>query len=573
MILHPSLLMLLLIVASVSLSNGHSVPYPEDRKLRIALAQNPTIVTKMEPTKEYEEHLKKVYANRDGKVVVHQDKLEQKIVHLKEQVRALSKKMSKEEALTAIYRAESRALTKEEEGYKNRHDSSGEGKAELTSSKLSDSPYEEPSVMEERIGRVGTVIIFGFLFLATATFFLLMYGDPKLWLSTWQTIENVASIFIAVMWFQAFDDLLDAGGWQAHHEVLAALLHATFLFSTCVILSWAVREKHQYLTALTAVGAHYISFSALHFGQSTQETFFSWHWALCFLGVIVLFLILLCVGGIHHYIREFTHMHHQEWEDSVDDIENDIGGMVLAFTWTIFVRYVILGRYPEHEPGPGEPLHSPLQRGLMLLYAVLMTVAAFFLVPLLDHWMLEHSQSASRIAIRLHSLCYPFMTMSVAWAYLTWGEWEFYESMFAGNAILARAIFAILVTTTCFAVLLGFSVIMKRRSDAAQARAASAQDARTAQLSKIQAQVDEERERDIRRLVVNMLSLMIAFSWEETFDASVEGAVEGDAHPATAKVLLALLVGAAVLPVYIFYLRPYVDAVDREVHPDGDDDA
>merc|ERR1719335_481890 len=138
--------------------------------------------------------------------------------------------------------------------------------------------------------------------------------------------------------------------------------------------------------------------------------------------------------------------------------------------------------------------------------------------------------------------------------------------------MLGRAVFAFLCTTMCIVLLFAFSVVVKRRSDAERARAVG-QDARSMQLSKIQAQVDEERERDIRRLVVNMLSLIIAFSWEETFDAAVEGAVEGDAHPATAKVLLALVVGTAVLPVYIFYLRPYVDAIDREVHPDGDDDA
>merc|ERR1719160_758721 len=125
-----------------------------------------------------------------------------------------------------------------------------------------------------------------------------------------------------------------------------------------------------------------------------------------------------------------------------------------------------------------------------------MTVAAVFVIPLLDHWMIEHSQSASRLVIRLHSLMYPFLTMSVAWAYLLWGEWEFYESLFVGNAILARAVFALLCTTMCFALLFGFSVVVKRRNDAAQARAAFGQDPRSLQLSKIQAQVDEERERD-----------------------------------------------------------------------------
>jgi len=256
-------------VASLQLCNGSLVLHPDDQRSTIVLARDPATPSKLEPTKEYKDHLRKVYADRNKKVVVHQDKLEQKIVHLKEQVKSLSKQMSKEEALTAIYRAESRALTQEEQEHKG-HDLSVEGEGDLKSKRMADSvsAYEEPTVMEERIGRVASVIMFGLMLLGAVSFFLLMYGDPKLTLSVWQTIENVASIFIAVMWFQAFDDLLEAGGWAAHHEVLAALLHAMFLFSVCVVLSWTIKDKHRYLTALTAVGAHYISFSALHAGMS-----------------------------------------------------------------------------------------------------------------------------------------------------------------------------------------------------------------------------------------------------------------------------------------------------------------
>jgi hypothetical protein len=497
---------------------------------------------------------------------VHQDKLEHKIVHLKEQVKALSKQMSKEEALTAIYRAESRALANEYD----RKDLSVEGEGD--SKKTADVEYEKPTEMEEEIGQVATIVILGTLMVGAITFFLLMYGDPKLCLSTWQTIENVAAIFLAVMWFQAFDDMMQAGGWEAHHEVLAALLHTLVLLSICVVLSWTVRDKHKYLTAFTAIGAHYISFAGLHFQQSAQDTFFSWHWALCLLSVVVFLLLLVGLGFLDHFVRSKAHMEHEEFEDSIDDVQNDVGGMILAFAWTTFVRYLILGRYPEHDPEPGEARHSPLQRGLLLIYAVLITVAAFFVIPLLDDWTYQHSHTASLVVIRLHHLCYPFITMSCAWAFLLWGEFEFYESLFATNAILARAVFALLCTAMCFSLLFGFSVVVKRRNAAAQARSPVGQDARSLAHLKTQALIDEEHERDIRRLVVNMLSLIIAFSWEETFDASVEGAVEGDAHPATAKVIMALVVAAVVLPVYVFYLRPHVDAIEQEVHPDGDPD-
>lgn len=606
--------MVLLIVATLGVAAGSRLSHPQDHRLRIVLAQdapsvpsfngvhletglNSTlgngqgaplqgalqnglnapapIVKEVEPTREYKEHIEKVYRDKHAnkEVVVHQDKLEHKIVHLKEQVKSLSSRMTKTESAIAIYRAESKALD-EEWDKKGKKDLSVEGgDLKTKETKAAEIDWDKPSHMEQSIGEVASVILLGLMFLGIVTFFLMMRGDPKLTLCTWQLIENVAAIFLAVMWFQAFDHFLTAGGFESHWKVTAAFLHALVLFSICVLLAWSVRDKHRYLAALTAVGAHYVSFSGLHWSMAAHETIFGWHWAVCLLGVFVFLLLLVCAAVFHHQIKTHAHMDHQEWEDSVDEVENDVGGMILAFAWTTFIRYLILGRFPEHEPEPGEPRHTALQRGLFLGYAVLMAVLAFFVIRALDHWMLEHSQTASRVMIRLHLLCYPFFTMSVAWAFLMWGEWEFYESRYAENPVLGRAAFAIICTAVCLLVILGFSMFMKRRSDAAQRRAASDGDDRGMQLAKIQAQVEEERERDIRRLIVNLLSLIVAFSWEETFDAAIEGAVEGDTNAAASKVLLAIVVAICVLPVYIFYLRPHVDALDHELHPDPDHDA
>merc|ERR1719160_1254323 len=118
--------MVLLIVGTLGIATGSPLPHLEDRRLRIVLAQDAPpphplmanskhdapVVEQMEPNHESKEHLEKIYRkeHETAEVVYHQDKLEHKIVHLKEQVKSLSNKMTKEEAMVAIYRAESQAL-------------------------------------------------------------------------------------------------------------------------------------------------------------------------------------------------------------------------------------------------------------------------------------------------------------------------------------------------------------------------------------------------------------------------------------------------------------------------------
>merc|ERR1719487_3096901 len=110
--------------------------------------------------------------------------------------------------------------------------------------------------------------------------------------------------------------------------------------------------------------------------------------------------------------------------------------------------------------------------------------------------------------------------MAVAWAFLLWADWEFYENSFRHSGIEGRLVFALVATVCCFACTVAL--------------------ARAEELQYLNSNLD--------KLCIGALSLIVAFAWEETFDEALEVAVEDVAHPAVAKILLANLVGATVLP-------------------------
>lgn len=284
-------------------------------------------------------------------------------------------------------------------------------------------------------------------------------------------------------------------------------------------------------------------------------------------------LLLMGIAVVSDLIKESLRMHHFEFEESIDDIENDVGGMVLAFMWTMTVRFAIVGSYSVS----GEPVWI-VWRGLFLLYVVLMGVLAFFLFPVIDRLvydpfhnrpgdeesMHEHHTASARIRLRLLLLCYPFLTMSVAWGVLLWAEMEFYGVLFAGSFILGRAVFALLCSYVCFSLIVVFGAYFKHKQELVISKGYSLADRDAASLD---LHVQQGHEQDVRKFLLNMLALLIAFSWEETFDAAIEESVpgHGPGHAAPMKLLLSFLTMLIALPVYAQYLRPHVEQMDPDL--------
>lgn len=380
------------------------------------------------------------------------------------------------------------------------------------------------------LGRVVATMMLGAIFLGCIVFFLTQYSVLTA-CHTWGLLDAAIAIFIAVVWFQAFDDLCDWGAFTLHQEVFAGFLHACLIFGVALALAWTLREHHQHLTVFTACGAHYLAFAAVHFGGTFQEAWFSSSVFLAFISVLVLFGLLILLSYVARCAKHQAHLDDDDYQDAVEDLENDAGAMCLAFVWTMFVRYLVLGSYPALEEGEkgGRPEHTALTRGLFLMYALAMLGAAAALMPILNTWLAE---SDSWAKARMNMLLSSFFTMAVAWAFLLWADWEFYEASFRRSPMEGRVWFAILATLACLTLILPLANVTYLDSN-------------------------------LGKLAIGALSLIVAFSWEEAFDQALDTLTEKGSHPAGIKLLMAFTVGVVVLPVYTQYMRPIVERAEQ----------
>jgi len=420
---------------------------------------------------------------------------------------------------------------KKEEGPKEEE---GGSEAEEEGEKEEGKKEEEKEEAENRVvGRVSAGLIFCSTILGAMVFAMTQSGDLSTRYMTWFTIQNVAAIYIAVLWYQAIDDLMDVIWSPGHWKVIAAFVHALLLFAGILVLAFALKAREGAFWGLLACGGHYVAFGALHAGNELQAHFFSATPLQCVLCLCLLIVVFMLAGYVAHLIIDSKF--DAEMREQLEDLQSDAGGMTLAFLWTLTVRFLICGHYPEMEQGEGEdepsPKHTPTMRTIMGLYALGFFVLGMVLLPNLEGII---KRPHSKLVQRLLSLIEPFTTMSIAWGILLWADWTMYESLYRGQEVLGRMLFAV-----CASVL---AICAVKLAAIERFKGASGR----------------------RHSFLCMLTLVVGFAWEETFDAALEGASEGIAHPLFFKFGCAFATVGAVAPVFIAYIRPIVQRLQQE---------
>merc|ERR1719446_1708374 len=119
---------------------------------------------------------------------------------------------------------------------------------------------------------------------------------------TWSLLENVIAMLVAVMWFQATDDFFQWCAWSHYWIALGAIVHAVLINAVFIFVAWKLRHKEDLLWTVTACGAHYVGFTAVHAGSQIQDSFFSTHYLLCFLSLAVLFLLCAAFSFVTHRV-------------------------------------------------------------------------------------------------------------------------------------------------------------------------------------------------------------------------------------------------------------------------------
>jgi len=253
----------------------------------------------------------------------------------------------------------------------------------------------------------------------------------------------------------------------------------------------------------------------------------SYSGAMMVFGLVVLGLGLAIIGYLVYSAKKRANVSElDDFMDKTDDLENDFGAMAFSVVFTMFMRYLLTGHHPVDDDTDFD--HSAAQRSRMFIYACVCLVVAGFVV---SYCSKKAEQYQNNYAVkRVMNFFTTVAAMNVAWAFLYWGEWEFFEALYPGEAIKGRVMFAIVTTCLGCLAMVGLTKVPRSASKGEMA--------------------------NVMKVALTAISLLIAWSWELCFDAAMEQMVVGAAHPAGLKIASTLALFTIVVPVYRYYIKP-----------------
>lgn len=264
------------------------------------------------------------------------------------------------------------------------------------------------------------------------------------------------------------------------------------------------------------------------------------------MGVVLIILILGAVFLAAEFGRRAAKMEDDGWQDKIDDLQNDFGAMAAAVCFSLLVRACIAGEYHHlADDEETEGAHSFTERRNMLIYAVVLVPVAGFGVQQMATMQarLEAQGRLSYWTKRTIMFFTAFLCMSVAWAFLLWGEWEFDGTGSMGGPVIQNKVhFALAATVVCCVSILGLG------------------------------QISGGALKSSRKVLLTALSLLVGWSWEESFDAAVDSVTEGSKRPGAVKIGLALSLACVILPVYVWYLKPVAMKYEEELEEADESD-
>merc|ERR1719193_2334094 len=85
---------------------------------------------------------------------------------------------------------------------------------------------------------------------------------------TWKLLDTFVSVFLAVLWFNAFSGFMHA--WldpktpSPAFMALIGLAEFVVLYVGVIVLSFMLKQRRLVMGAFVAIGAHYIAFAGVH---------------------------------------------------------------------------------------------------------------------------------------------------------------------------------------------------------------------------------------------------------------------------------------------------------------------
>lgn len=366
---------------------------------------------------------------------------------------------------------------------------------------------------------------------------------------TFKLVDLSTSIFLAVLWFSATTEVLETELIKhafPYAEEVFAILQVFILYALAMAIAFYCRENKYNLLTFCGCAGHYIAFAGIkatgesqHIVQKYLPEDYKVYASIGFCFVVLLVFTILSVICFFAWRKNVKH---DEFNMAIEEIEYDIVGLVLSFAMMQAFRHVLTGRYPPEahmflQDGGVTACgldhhyeHNATQRALMLAWSVALTIIAMVcLQPMED--LKARSSYWTHKAVHVLQVV---LVMCAAWGYLLWGEWQFYQTIFRGDKMFGKMMFAIMATVVCLMFTIGLAFATHERFSNARGYA---------------------------DLVIMAISLVAAWSWEHCFHTALNVvAAEYDVGYGglVPKIVIAMCIPLIILPGYVVFLKPIV---------------
>jgi len=385
----------------------------------------------------------------------------------------------------------------------------------------------------ENSGQVAVYGMGSMVVLLSLTFAMANSSNRMISNFTWHSLDNIISIFLAVLVFQAIDQVVyDEGLIPQSHFVLGSFIYANVLLLIVVVLSYILKGTPSNLAIFVASSAHFVAFGFMHSANLgfQQHSSHLWHAAILFAAVLA---IIGCVYLLGYRLKEgLGLLEERNLMEKVDDLENDAGAMAASMAWTVLVCYVMTSEFQDILE---EQAIAEAERRYMLYYAIAISVIGAVIICFISAW----DCSTSYFKKRLGMFCSASLAMCIAWAWLLWGKWRFHESGAFDNAPMCNRIaFAFCASLVALAAIV---ILVKMPGDS-------------------------EYVKKDKALALLTVSLVAGWAWEEAFDTGLEILAEGEGehYKGYYKVICTLCMLAVVLPVHVMYFKPIVARLPKD---------
>lgn len=367
--------------------------------------------------------------------------------------------------------------------------------------------------------------------------------------NTWRTLNSTVSIFAAVLVYTHIKSsvafLLDLHTQDEATEVDFGFAMFMFFFVMSSVDLFFLRRKGREieLLALGTLMSHITAFAAIDaFGELQELTWVKRSGVLVTLVVPLAAVSLLFLEFISYKIRGYVvnrddriDEEEAKWLEQTVETENDVHSICIGFLMMQTFRYYITGRMQSVEPGVPPPDTSHTQVTMLFVFSLVTGIAAFFATVYVNRLKREDHNIPTHIR-RLMKLGQLFLSMTMAWCLLYWGEWVTYTAFgFNGPRMCGVLLVALLLSAICCVTIIG--------------------------LDHVGDHMHVGKGRKAMRNFELALGVVVGFSWEKCFDLALENIVESlEWHQAISRVVLLATTLVTVLPAWLWYVLPKTTA-------------